>query len=93
MAIAGHFSAVYPRSSPGGWQLIGHTGTVMWDLNRDNPALIRPQDRIRFVPARESIAAGSETAALPSNEPQSAQQSGTAGNQHSSGQRPDPAQP
>ncbi|AUI50530.1 carboxyltransferase domain-containing protein [Arthrobacter crystallopoietes] len=64
VALAGGYSAVYPRKSPGGWQLIGHTSTVMWDLERANPALIRPQDRVRFVPARESIAARSETAAL-----------------------------
>ncbi|MCW2131196.1 carboxyltransferase domain-containing protein [Arthrobacter sp. VKM Ac-2550] len=63
VALAGGYSAVYPRKSPGGWQLIGHTSTVMWDLDRGNPALIRPQDRVRFVPARESIAAASESAA------------------------------
>jgi KipI family sensor histidine kinase inhibitor len=64
VALAGGYSAVYPRKSPGGWQLIGHTSTAMWELDRADPALIRPQDRVRFVPARESIAAGFETAGL-----------------------------
>ena len=55
VALAGDYSAVYPRQSPGGWQLIGHTDAVLWDLDRDNPALIRPQDRVRFVPSRTSL--------------------------------------
>lgn len=40
VALAGEFSAVYPRQSPGGWQLIGHTDAVLWDLGRPNPALL-----------------------------------------------------
>ena len=42
VALAGEFSAVYPRSSPGGWQLLGRTDAVIWDLERDPPALLRP---------------------------------------------------
>jgi allophanate hydrolase subunit 1 len=49
VGLAGEFSAVYPRSSPGGWQLIGHTDAVMWDLGRDPPALLRPGTIVRFV--------------------------------------------
>ncbi|RAX48733.1 urea amidolyase [Arthrobacter sp. AQ5-05] len=55
VALAGDYSAVYPRASPGGWQLIGHTDAVLWDLDRKNPALIRPQDRVRFVPTRTAM--------------------------------------
>ena len=55
VALAGDYSAIYPRQSPGGWQLIGHTDAVLWDLERENPALIRPQDRVRFVPSRTSL--------------------------------------
>ncbi|HEX5253326.1 MAG TPA: allophanate hydrolase subunit 1 [Mycobacterium sp.] len=40
VALAGEFSAVYPRPSPGGWQLIGRTDAVLWDLERPNPALL-----------------------------------------------------
>ncbi|GAA3620403.1 allophanate hydrolase subunit 1 [Marihabitans asiaticum] len=49
VALAGEYSAVYPRSSPGGWQLIGTTSTPMWDLDRDPPALLRPGSTVRFV--------------------------------------------
>ena len=49
VALAGEYSAVYPRSSPGGWQLIGHTDAVIWDLERDPPALLRPGTVVRFV--------------------------------------------
>lgn len=51
VALAGTFSGVYPRSSPGGWQLIGRTETVLWDTERDPPALLRPGVRVRFVEA------------------------------------------
>ena len=40
VGLAGEFSAVYPRQSPGGWQLIGHTDAVLWDLDRPSPALL-----------------------------------------------------
>lgn len=49
VALAGTFSGVYPRCSPGGWQLIGRTGIVTWDVDRDPPALLRPGVRVRFV--------------------------------------------
>lgn len=49
VALAGTFSGVYPRESPGGWQLIGTTEARMWDLSRERPALLLPGDRVRFV--------------------------------------------
>lgn len=55
IALAGDYSAVYPRQSPGGWQLIGRTDAMLWSLDREDPALIRPQDRVRFVAARPSM--------------------------------------
>lgn len=48
VGLAGGFSAVYPQSSPGGWQLIGSTEERMWDLDRDQPALLQPGDTVRF---------------------------------------------
>lgn len=54
VAVAGTFSAVYPRTSPGGWQLLGHTAQPMWDLSREQPALLAPGDRVRYVPVRAS---------------------------------------
>ena len=48
VAIAGDFSAVYPRKSPGGWQLLGTTNTPMWDSHAEPPALVQPGDRVRY---------------------------------------------
>lgn len=48
VALAGEFSGVYPRASPGGWQLIGHTDLALWDLQRDPPAVLRPGVTVRF---------------------------------------------
>ncbi|WP_280468691.1 5-oxoprolinase subunit B family protein [Nocardia cyriacigeorgica] len=52
VALAGGYSAVYPRKSPGGWQLLGHTEQILWDVERDPPALIRAGTAVRFVDAR-----------------------------------------
>jgi KipI family sensor histidine kinase inhibitor len=51
VALAGEFSGVYPRESPGGWQLIGRTDVAVFDLDRDPPALLRPGVAVRFVEA------------------------------------------
>ena len=49
VALAGPYTGVYPRSSPGGWQLIGTTSLAMWDTGREPPALLAPGTRVRFV--------------------------------------------
>lgn len=49
VALADVYSGVYPRTSPGGWQLIGRTDVNVWDLARDPPALLRPGVRVQFV--------------------------------------------
>ncbi len=48
VGLAGEFSGVYPRESPGGWQLIGRTEAVLWDLDRPEPALLTPGMWVRF---------------------------------------------
>ena len=48
VALAGEFSGVYPRASPGGWQLIGRTDAVLWDIDREQPALVTPGMWVRF---------------------------------------------
>jgi KipI family sensor histidine kinase inhibitor len=48
VALAGEFSAVYPRQSPGGWQLIGRTDAVLWDIDRPNPALLTQGMWVQF---------------------------------------------
>ncbi|MBQ0988129.1 allophanate hydrolase subunit 1 [Streptomyces sp. F63] len=50
LALAGEYAGVYPRSSPGGWQLIGSTGEVLWDPAREPAALLAPGTEVRFVP-------------------------------------------
>ena len=58
VALAGEFSGVYPQASPGGWQIIGVTPSRMWDLNRDEPALLRPGYKVRFTDAGPLPAGG-----------------------------------
>lgn len=48
VGLAGEFSGVYPRESPGGWQLIGRTSAVLWDIDRDDPALLAPGLWVQF---------------------------------------------
>jgi KipI family sensor histidine kinase inhibitor len=49
VGLAGAFSGIYPRESPGGWQLIGRTDLEIWRVDRDPPALLRPGVRVRFL--------------------------------------------
>ncbi|WP_280464876.1 carboxyltransferase domain-containing protein, partial [Nocardia brasiliensis] len=49
VALADGYSAVYPRRSPGGWQIIGTTDFRLWDLTRTEPSLLRPGTRVRFT--------------------------------------------
>jgi KipI family sensor histidine kinase inhibitor len=49
VALAGTYTGVYPRPSPGGWQIIGHTDAPIWDPGKDPPALLAPGNRVRFV--------------------------------------------
>ncbi|MEU0394987.1 allophanate hydrolase subunit 1 [Streptomyces sp. NPDC006208] len=50
VAVASNCTGIYPRSSPGGWQLIGTTSVNVWDTNRRPAALLVPGTRVRFVP-------------------------------------------
>lgn len=68
VALAGGFSGVYPQASPGGWQIIGVTEATMWDVTRDEPALLQPGCRVRFHdagPRRASVV----SVAMPSRQP------------------------
>ena len=68
VALAGNYSAVYPRSSPGGWQLIGRTGARMWDLNRADPALASPGHRVQFRAVRNAVTLAAEAEPAASTE-------------------------
>jgi len=48
VALAGEFSGIYPRESPGGWQLIGRTAAHLWEPARPQPALLVPGMRVQF---------------------------------------------
>jgi KipI family sensor histidine kinase inhibitor len=51
VGLAGPYSGVYPRASPGGWQIIGHLADeaeALWNPHRDPPALLQPGVRVRF---------------------------------------------
>jgi KipI family sensor histidine kinase inhibitor len=52
VALAGAFAGAYPRESPGGWRLVGHTDVVLWDAASDDPALFAPARRVRFRAVR-----------------------------------------
>lgn len=49
VGLAGEFTGVYPRASPGGWQLLGRALVDVFDLHREPPALLVPGARVRFV--------------------------------------------
>jgi KipI family sensor histidine kinase inhibitor len=48
VGIAGDVTGVYPRSSPGGWQIIGKAKVALFDVERNPPALLSPGDVVRF---------------------------------------------
>ena len=51
VGLAGEFTGVYPRESPGGWQLIGRIvegQAALWDVDRDPPALLVPGMWVQF---------------------------------------------
>lgn len=52
VGLAAEFSGVYPRESPGGWQIIGRTSVDVWDTGRDRPALLVTGSTVRFSAAR-----------------------------------------
>jgi KipI family sensor histidine kinase inhibitor len=54
VAIGGAQTGLYPRPGPGGWNLIGRTDRVLFDPQRDPPALLAPGDRVRFVPVTDA---------------------------------------
>ncbi len=71
VALAGLFSGVYPKASPGGWQLLGRTSSLMWDETRDPPALLQPGDQVRFVAVaalEEPVSQPAAAPALPSGD-------------------------
>ena len=58
VGLAGSQTGIYPRASPGGWQIIGRTSDVLFDVARTPPARLAPGDRVRFVPRAAHQAEG-----------------------------------
>jgi len=54
VAIGGSYTGIYPSATPGGWHIIGHTDIKLFDPQRDSPCLLKPGDRLRFVPVETS---------------------------------------
>src|SRR4051794_20089690 len=52
VGLAGPFVGAYPRASPGGWQLVGRTDAVLFDVDRDPPALLSPGTRVHLSEER-----------------------------------------
>jgi allophanate hydrolase subunit 1 len=52
VAVAAGYCGIYPRGSPGGWNLLGRTEAVLFDAAREPPALLEPGTRVRFEPVR-----------------------------------------
>lgn len=51
VGLAGPYAGVYPRSSPGGWQLVATTDAPLWDPAREPAALLTPGAEVRFTVA------------------------------------------
>jgi KipI family sensor histidine kinase inhibitor len=51
LALAGPYSGVYPRESPGGWQLVGRCLVPVFDPTADPPAVLSPGTRVRHTAA------------------------------------------
>ncbi|MGW5931227.1 5-oxoprolinase subunit B family protein [Streptomyces anulatus] len=51
VALAGPYTGVYPRPSPGGWQIVGRMPApgALWDPAREPAALLVPGTPVRFV--------------------------------------------
>ncbi|MFF5084704.1 allophanate hydrolase subunit 1 [Actinoplanes sp. NPDC000266] len=50
VALAGAYCGIYPSASPGGWRLIGRTGLELFDVRREEPAILSPGTRVKLVP-------------------------------------------
>ncbi len=48
VGLASEFTGIYPRESPGGWQIIGHTAAALWDLTVHPSAMLAPGTTVRF---------------------------------------------
>lgn len=79
VGLAGTFSGIYPRSGPGGWQLLGHTEELMFDLNREQPSRLRPGQEVHYRAVAPILAVTQETAHVFDEAAKAAQEKGVEG--------------
>jgi inhibitor of KinA len=48
VGIGGTQTGIYPRKSPGGWNIIGRTPLSLFEVQREPPSLLQAGDRVRF---------------------------------------------
>ena len=50
-------TGIYPKSSPGGWQIIGNSPLLIFDKNKNPPCLFSPGDKVKFysIPMSEYL--------------------------------------
>lgn len=49
VAIAELQTGIYPKSTPGGWNVIGRTPDILFNPRSPRPSLLSPGDRLEFV--------------------------------------------
>ncbi|WP_338363198.1 5-oxoprolinase subunit PxpB [uncultured Pseudoalteromonas sp.] len=51
IALGSDQTAIYPAQTPGGWHIIGHTNTSLFDSTHPEPCLFKPGDTLSFIPS------------------------------------------
>lgn len=49
VGIGGAQTGIYPLEAPGGWNIIGNTIVKLFDINKEQPSLLKAGDRLKFV--------------------------------------------
>ena len=50
VAVGGKQTGVYPKESPGGWNIIGNSPISFFDISKEIPCFSKPGDQIIFYP-------------------------------------------
>ena len=50
VAIADTQTAIYPKTSPGGWNIIGKTAVELFDKNLENLTIFEIGNKVKFNP-------------------------------------------
>lgn len=69
VAIANAQTGVYATSSPGGWNILGHTLESVYDPNREQPFLLEPGDQVTFQATQGDLPPPLKTRVLLPEEP------------------------